>query len=117
MQSSAGIINGCAFYRQVMQDLNKGQIPFLVGGAQILERYTGISRDVKDVDLYLRPRQVQSALEVLSIAGDRTEICYPHWLAKAYERALFVDVTCGWGNGIVAINDARFAERGDGQCR
>src|SRR5881275_3063630 len=115
MQSSAGIINGCAFYRQVMQDLNKGQIPFLVGGAQMLERYTGISRDVKDVDLYLRPRQVQSALEVLSIAGHRTEICYPHWLAKAYEDALFVDVIFGSGNGICAINDAWFEHSLEGE--
>jgi len=115
MQSSAGIINGCAFYRQVMEDLNKGQIPFLVGGAQMLERYTGISRDVKDVDLYLRPRQVQSALEVLSIAGHRTEICYPHWLAKAYEDALFVDVIFGSGNGICAINDAWFEHSIEGE--
>jgi hypothetical protein len=108
MQSSTGTLNGYDFYRGVIENLNISQIPFLVGGAQMLERYTGISRDTKDVDLYLRPRDVESALEVLSAAGYRTEICFPHWLAKVCEGVLFVDVIFGSGNGICEINEAWF---------
>jgi hypothetical protein len=108
MEASTGMVDDYGFYRQVMESLMKVQIPFLVGGAQMLERYTGISRDVKDVDLYIRRKDLSPALEALSIAGYRTKICYPHWLAKAYENGLFVDVIFGSGNGVCEINDAWF---------
>jgi hypothetical protein len=115
MQSSTSTLNGYNFYRRVIENLNMSQIPFLVGGAQMLERYTGISRDTKDVDLYLRPRDVESALEVLSAAGYRTEICFPHWLAKVSEGTLFVDVIFGSGNGICEINEAWFEHSTEGE--
>jgi hypothetical protein len=115
MQSSIGTLNGYNFYRRVIESLNMSQIPFLVGGAQMLERYTGISRDIKDVDLYLQRRDVKSALEVLSTAGYRTEIYFPHWLAKVCEGTLFVDVIFGSGNGICEINEAWFEHSMEGE--
>ena len=108
MEPSTEIADDYGFYRLVMESLNKRRVPFLVGGAQMLERYTGIARDVKDVDLYLRRKDLPRALEALSLGGWRTQICYPHWLAKAYEDALFVDIIFGSGNGVCEINDAWF---------
>ena len=115
MQLSTGSLNGYDFYRRAIEILNRSRIPFLVGGAQMLERYTGITRDTKDVDLYLRSRDVKPALEALSRAGYRTKIHFPHWLAKAYEGTLFVDIIFGSGNGICEINEAWFEHAMEGE--
>ena len=115
MQSSAGTANDHRFYRQVLQDLTSGRIPFLVGGAQMVEQYSGILRELKDLDLYLRPIHVKSALELLSTAGHRTAICFPHWLAKVSNGACFVDVIFSSGNGICEVNDAWFDHALDGE--
>jgi putative nucleotidyltransferase-like protein len=115
MQLPTGTLNGYDFYRRVMENLNTSGVPFLVGGAQMLERYAGITRDTKDLDLYLRPRDVKSALEVLSAAGYKTEMVFPHWLAKVYEGTLFVDIIFGSGNGICEINEAWFEHSMEGE--
>ena len=115
MQSSSGTENERRFYRQVLQDLTSGQIPFLVGGAQMVERYSGILRELKDLDLYLRPKDVESALELLSIAGHRTQMCFPHWLAKVSNGTYFVDVIFSSGNGICEVNDPWFDHAVEGE--
>src|SRR4051794_34884992 len=74
----------CAFYRRAMEALDAARVPFLVGGAFALERYTGITRYTKDFDVFVRPRNTTLALATLEEAGYRTELTFPHWLGKAY---------------------------------
>src|SRR5207245_494609 len=40
-----------AFYRRVMETLDRSDVPFLVGGAFALAQYTGIIRVTKDFDI------------------------------------------------------------------
>jgi hypothetical protein len=115
MQSLPRIINGYGFYRRVIWELNKQRVPFLVGGAQMLERCSGITRELKDLDIYICRRDLQPALEVLSTAGYRTEICFSHWLAKACEGPLFVDLIFSSGNGICEVNGRWFEHAIDGE--
>jgi hypothetical protein len=42
-----------AFYVRVMTRLTEAGIPFLVGGAFALARFTGIERNTKDFDLFV----------------------------------------------------------------
>jgi hypothetical protein len=42
----------------------------------------GVSRSTKDFDLYVRPNHVKAALRALARAGYKTELTFPHWLAK-----------------------------------
>jgi hypothetical protein len=97
-----------AFYEHAIAALATAQIAFLVGGAYALEHYTGISRDTKDADVFVRPDHIREALQALSRAGYRTELCFPHWLGKAYYGDDVVDVIFSSGNAIAEVDDAWF---------
>src|SRR4029078_7202919 len=72
-----------AFYRRTLHVLSDARVPFLVGGAHAVLNYTGLFRDTKDFDLFLRRNDLDAALVSLREAGYNTEVTFPHWLAKA----------------------------------
>jgi hypothetical protein len=91
---------------QVVQGLG---IPFLVGGAYAFAHYTGIYRDTKDLDLFLRPLDAERAMVALGNDGWRTER-HPHgWLDKCYQGEYFVDLIFSSGNGVAVVEDTWFA--------
>jgi hypothetical protein len=96
------------FYRRVMRQLEAHEVPFLVGGAYALERYTGIARHTKDFDLFVHPRDVERALEVLAADGCETGLPFPHWLAKAQCGEELVDLIFSSGNGVALVDDDWF---------
>jgi hypothetical protein len=71
------------FHRKSVAVLRAAEIPFLIGGAYVVEVYAGVSRSTKDFDLYVRPNDLKPALHALAIAGYETELTFPHWLAKS----------------------------------
>src|SRR5207248_8089749 len=98
----------CRFYRSAMRALVGAEVPFLVGGAFALERYTGITRYTKDFDIFVRPAHVTQALAALEDAGYRSEMTFAHWLGKAYCDELFVDVIFSSGNGEATVDNTWF---------
>src|SRR5262249_59949649 len=72
----------------------------MVGGAYALKMHTGIWRDTKDLDLFLRMDRVEDALAALGRAGYRTEFTDRLWLAKAFSGPYFIDLIFSSGNGI-----------------
>lgn len=95
-------------YRRALDTVAGTAIPFLVGGAYALERYIGVARHTKDVDIYVRPRDHARALQALSDAGYRIEGVF-HWVGKAYEGDDCVDVICNASNGATPVDDGWFA--------
>jgi hypothetical protein len=96
------------FYVRSMHLLQDANIPFLVGGAYALGRYTGIERHTKDFDLFIRPEDFQRAAEAFEEDGYRTELCFPHWLGKAYQGDDFVDLIYSSGNGVARVDEQWF---------
>lgn len=96
------------FYRRALHVLNDGRIPFLVGGSHAFLHYTGITRDTKDFDLFLRPSDLQPALAELAKAGYRTEVTFAHWLGKAFYGEDAVDLVFNSGNGVAQVDDDWF---------
>ena len=87
-------------------------IEFLVGGAFAFVRYTGIGRDTKDLDLFIRRADWDEVTSVLAEEGITTELTFPHWLGKAYggrQREFFVDLIFSGGNGVAEVDDEWFA--------
>ena len=72
------------FYVRTLAVLNEAGVPFLVGGAMRLAKHAAIERHTKDLDIFVRPRRPRPVLGALEAAGYRTEVSFPHWLAKAY---------------------------------
>lgn len=97
------------FYRHVLNALNASGIPFLVGGAYAFHHYTGIVRDTKDLDLFIRRGDFQAVSNALMDMGHRTELTYPHWLGKLYFNGDFIDLIFSSGNGVAEVDDDWFA--------
>jgi hypothetical protein len=96
------------FFRQVLRLLKKERIPFLIGGGYAFAVYTNIRRDTKDLDLFIRPGDLEQALALAREQGLRTWVKSPHWLGKIARGEYFVDLIFSSGNGICPVDDRWF---------
>ncbi len=90
-------------FQEVLQLFNDKGVPYAVSGAFALQAHTGISRDTKDLDLFLVSEDVAAALRYLEQDGFETAIPDPIWLAKAHRGEFFVDLITGMSNGVVVV--------------
>jgi hypothetical protein len=95
-------------YLRAVAALTQARLPFLVGGAFALAHYTPVARDTKDFDIFVRPPDVDAVLATLRAAGFSTEIPFPHWLGKAYDGDIFLDIIFSSGNGVALVDDEWF---------
>jgi hypothetical protein len=102
------------FYVKSLAVLNEAGVPFLVGGAYALAKHASIERHTKDLDIFVLPDDRDAVLTALEAAGFRTEVPFPHWLAKAYGDDGFIDVIFSSGNGVVRVDEKWFAHASDG---
>jgi hypothetical protein len=100
--------SGNSFYRRTLHVLSDAAVPFLVGGSHAFLNYTGIVRNTKDFDLFVRREDLERAMEALDTAGYRSEISFPHWLGKAWQGDDFVDMVFSSGNGICRVDELWF---------
>jgi hypothetical protein len=91
-----------------LRALSASGVQFLVAGAYAFFEYTGIFRDTKDLDVFLRERDLEDAFEVLERAGFRTELLDPRWIGKAYRGEWFVDLIFSSGNGVAVVDELWF---------
>jgi hypothetical protein len=96
-------------YRTALERLNLSGVPYLVAGSFAFQYFAGITRSTKDLDVFVRPRDVRRVLDVLGRAGFRTEVVFAHWLAKAHHGDKFIDVIFNSGNGVAEVDDEWFA--------
>ncbi len=95
-------------YGDALRALQRAGIPFAMGGALALHAYTGIWRDTKDVDVFLKRQDLKAALGALAAAGFETNLEYEHWLAKARRGEHFIDLIFRSNNGRLEVDDAWF---------
>jgi hypothetical protein len=96
------------FYREAMEFLSRANVPFLVGGAFAFVHQAGIDRSTKDLDIFVRPADVQRLLRASGEAGYEADLFYSHWLAKIHSPSGFVDVIFSSGNGVAVVDDQWF---------
>lgn len=96
------------FYCHALTTLRKSSVRSLVGGAYAFQHYTGIERHTKDLDVFVRPSDVEQALQVFAEAGYRSELTFPHWLGKAHCGDDCVDIIFSSGNGLCVVDDEWF---------
>src|SRR5574338_550676 len=96
------------FHRRSVAALYAAKVPFLIGGAYMVEVCGGVSRSTKDFDLYVRPKHVHAALKAMARAGYETELTFPHWLAKAFYDGDILDLIFRAGNGLCEVDDSWF---------
>lgn len=92
-------------YGRGLRALVEDGVPFLLGGGVAMTAYCGIRRFAKDLDVFLQGEDLAGALRAFSRAGLRTEMLFPHWLAKAYgDGHEFIDVIFNSGNGSAPVD-------------
>lgn len=96
------------FYIDAMRALDRAGLPYLVGGGFAMAHYTGIARNTKDLDLFVRPRDRDRALRTFEQAGYKTEFFYEFWIAKALSGEAFIDLLYNSGNGLSPVDDGWF---------
>jgi hypothetical protein len=82
-------------YRDILPLLSEAGVPFATGGAFAFYAYTGVFRNTKDLDIFLTPDNLKTALQVLKDNGLETVIEDELWLAKAFRGPHFVDLIFG----------------------
>ena len=95
-----------SLFREVLTVLAKKKVPFAVAGAFALRQHTGISRDTKDLDLFLTYGNAVKALKVLEREGFECEVCDPVWLYKAHQNEFFVDLITGMSNATIVVQNS-----------
>src|SRR5687767_12569287 len=104
-----------AFFRRAVRVLVDAQVPFLVGGAFAHACFTGIRRSTKDLDLFIRRQDYERVAALMQNEGWRTELTYPHWLAKVYAGEDFIDLIFNSGNGLTPVDDRWFCNNAEAQ--
>lgn len=106
--SSSGTLppEAASFYREVLLAMNQHGLPYAVAGAFALQKYTGIWRLTKDLDLFLKPEDVPAALAYLKAQNFRCETPDPVWLSKALRGEYFVDLISGMSNAVIVVDDS-----------
>jgi hypothetical protein len=97
-----------AFYRSVIGTLNASAVPFLVGGGFALACFTGIRRQARDLDLFIRQGDYERAESALRRAGHVVELTFAHWLAKVHSGDRYVDLIFNSGNGVLPVDEGWF---------
>ncbi|MEP7087617.1 MAG: hypothetical protein ABI884_09800 [Gemmatimonadota bacterium] len=92
-------------YKVALSALNAAGIGYVVAGAYAIYEHTGIYRETKDLDIFVDPTNLVSAMRALKDAGMVARLEQPHWLAKATQGELFIDIIFGMGNGLAMIDD------------
>ncbi|HEX9981873.1 MAG TPA: hypothetical protein VGF69_01295 [Thermoanaerobaculia bacterium] len=103
------------FYRATIELFNAEGLPFLVGGTHAYYRYTGIPRETKDFDVFMRRDDYPRFDEALRRAGYDTELKFPHWLGKIHKDKAFIDLIFSGGNGEAAVDDEWFEHSVEGK--
>ncbi len=98
-------------YTRAIQALAGAGIEFLVGGGFAMHQYLRRWRSTKDLDVFIRRRDVAAALDALGEAGFRVELTDPAWLAKAFADNILIDLIFSSYNRLFPVDDAWFENR------
>jgi hypothetical protein len=101
-------VRATSFYRDVIDALTGSNVEFLVGGTYAMDTHACLSRETKDLYLFLRRADWPAAAVALERDGIRAELTYPHWLGKAIGGDRFVDLVFGGANGVALVDDGWF---------
>lgn len=98
-------------YESAIDALEREHVEFMLGGAVALNAHSGVWRDTKDIDVFVRPAHAKRALRALQSAGFSTQTVYESWLGKGWKGDHFVDVIWRNANALLPVTDAWFDPR------
>lgn len=104
-----------AFYQEALGLLHQTGVPFMLGGAFAFFHYTGIYRDTKDLDVFLKATDYPKVLKFFAERGYETELHDVRWLAKIFKGEYFIDLIFDTVNNICRVDDSWFEFASEGE--
>ncbi|WP_192822007.1 nucleotidyltransferase [Rufibacter sp. LB8] len=102
------------FYPQALAMLHESGLPFLMGGGFALRQYTGMQRDMKDMDVFCKAGDCPRLLKLFADEGFKTELVDARWLAKAFKDGKYVDFIFNNPGNNTPVNDGWFRKAPEG---
>jgi hypothetical protein len=103
------------FYKDTLVLLSETEIEFLLGGGFAVSHYTGLQRDMKDMDIFLKPSDYPKVLKHFSDKGVETELTDVRWLAKIKKDKFYIDLIFNSVHGICTVDDFWFEHASQGK--
>jgi hypothetical protein len=95
-------------YREALIALQAVGLPFAVGGGFAKFFYIESWRYTKDLDIFVKPEHLRTAMDTLERMGFRTKVSDRGWLAKAFKGEVMIDLIFGSGHGLLPVDDRFF---------
>jgi hypothetical protein len=103
------------FYQETLLLLRETGVEFLLGGGFAVTHYTGLQRETKDLDIFLRPSDYPAVLKHFAEKGIETELTDVRWLAKIKKGKHYTDLIFNSVHGICTVDDLWFNHAQKGQ--
>ena len=103
------------FYKEALELLNASGVHFMMGGGVALYSYTGITRDMKDLDIFCKPSEYPKILKLFAEHGYETELTDVRWLAKVFKGEHYIDLIFDTVNNICTVDDSWYEFATDGE--
>ncbi len=94
-----------AFYKEALELLHESGVDFMLGGAFAMFHYTGIYRDTKDLDVFLKASDYPKVMKFFAEKGFKTELHDIRWIAKIFKDDFFIDLIFNSVNNICRVDD------------
>lgn len=96
------------FYSEALELLKQHGKSFLLGGAFALREYTGIYRNTKDIDLFVKAADYQQVLKFFADSGYEVEVTDSRWIAKVFHKDYFIDIIFNTTNNLCPVDSSWF---------
>lgn len=103
------------FYQEALTLLDESGVPYLLGGAFAIFHHTGLFRNTKDLDVFLRPADYPKVLKFFAERGYTTQLFDVRWLAKVFKDEFFIDIIFSTVNNICRVDDTWFSRAPEGE--
>jgi len=105
-------------FRQALLALNTSGVPYVIGGAFAMHRYSGVWRNTNDLDIYLERQYIERAVDALSQAGflDCGEMAVGdrEWIYHATKKRVLVDLIWQPPNHLSPVDESFHARGQEG---
>jgi hypothetical protein len=96
------------FYCESLDLLTESGIPFMLGGAFAIFYHTGIYRDTKDLDIFVKSSDYPKLLKYFVGKGFKVQVHDARWIAKVWRGECFIDIIFSSVQNICHVDQSWF---------
>lgn len=100
--------DAATFYNEAIALLKQNEKPFIIGGGIAMVQHTKMERCSKDLDIFIKPSDYMSILQLFAEQGFEVQVYDVRWLAKILKGNHYIDLIFSSVNNICRVDDTWF---------